>query len=755
MTSILTGMWKFRAAAISAIAIIAAAPSIQAQSAAPRLITQSINPANLMTLAGNTRPEANAANDRGIVPDSFPLDHMLLQLQRSGEQEQAFNTLIDQLHDRSSPNFHKWLSIGEIGTLFGPSTADIRAVTAWLEHKGFAVNGVYSTGTAIDFSGTAGKVRAAFHTEIHRLSVNGADHIANMSDPQIPMALAPAVVGIVSLHDFRAQPQMTVMPPLTANTQYDVGPADLATIYNLNPVFTSGNYGQNQTIYLIETADVPVTSDWDTFRTEFSLPSYPTATLKTIHPPPHLNTPSNNCTDPKTVTEKDPVAPVEATLDTEYASAAAPGAAIVVVACANLTSTRGTSPTDGLLIAILNLIHGSYAPSVISMSYGESETLLGAAQNEAFRRAYQIAVSMGFSIFVSAGDAGAAESDRVVDGKAVTIATHGINVNGHASTWYNVAVGGTDFGDAKSISTYWLSMNLTGQLSALSYIPEIPWNDTCGSEPFAEYNGYTMANGGPIAFCNSTAGASYLTPKGGSGGASACATGNASKNTPGVVSGTCAGRSTPPWQTGVVGLPSNSTDYGYGVRVLPDVALFAANGPSAHAYVFCYSGPPLPQQKQKNCNGTPAGFSYGGGGTSFAAPIMAGIQALVNQQAGGPQGNPNYRYYQLAAQQYGATGSSACDSNKGNAVGASCIFYDITTGDNAVPCSYYPPSSPPNASSVLYNCYGPPLPPSGTNANGVFSISNSSYMPAFPATTGWDFTTGIGSVNVYNLVTNW
>jgi subtilase family serine protease len=680
---------KFGAAAISAIAIIAAAPSIQAQSAAPRLITQAINPANLTTLAGNARPEANAANDRGMVPDSFPLNHMLLQLQRSDEQEQAFDTLIDQLHDRSSPNFHKWLSIGEIGTLFGPATADVQILTAWLQQNGFTVTGVYGTGTAIDFSGTAGEVRAAFHTEIHRLSVNGADHIANMSDPRIPTALAPAVVGIVSLHDFRAQPQMTVMPPLTTNTQYDVGPADLAMIYNFNPVFASHNYGQNQTIYLIETADVPVKSDWDTFRTEFSLPSFPTATLKTIHPPPHPNTPSNNCTDPATVKEKDPTAPVEATLDTEYASAAAPGAAIVVVACANLTSTGGASPTDGLLIAILNLIHGPYAPSIISMSYGESETILGAAQNEAFRRAYQIAVGMGYSIFVSAGDAGAAESDRVIDGNPVTIATHGINVNGHASTWYNVAVGGTDFGDAKYISTYWNSMNSTGQLSAKSYIPEIPWDDTCANELFAQFKGYT-----PIAFCNNTAGASYLTPKGGSGGASACATGNASTNTPGVVSGTCAGRSTPPWQIGVVGLPSSNTDYGYGVRVLPDVALFAANGPSAHAYVFCYSGPPLPKQQQKNCNGTPAGFSYGGGGTSFAAPIMAGIQALVNQHAGGPQGNPNYRYYQLAAQEYGASGSPTCDSNNGYAVGTSCIFYDITTGDNAVPCSYYPPLQP-------------------------------------------------------------
>jgi hypothetical protein len=182
MTSI--GKFRTRVAAIGVIATMAAAPSVHAQSPqVPRLITQAINPANLTTLAGNTRPEANAANDRGMVPDSMPLDHMLLQLRRSDVQEQAFVTLIDQLHDRNSPNFHKWLTVGEIGTRFGPATADIQAVTGWLAQNGFAVNVVYTNGMVIDFSGTAGQIRNAFHTEIHTLSVNGVTHIANMSDP--------------------------------------------------------------------------------------------------------------------------------------------------------------------------------------------------------------------------------------------------------------------------------------------------------------------------------------------------------------------------------------------------------------------------------------------------------------------------------------------------------------------------------------------------------------------------------------------
>jgi hypothetical protein len=117
---------------------------------------------------------------------------------------------------------------------------------------------------------------------------------------------------------------------------------------------------------------------------------------------------------------------------------------------------------------------------------------------------------------------------------------------------------------------------------------------------------------------------------------------------------------------------------------------------------------------------------------------MAGIQALVNQYAGGPQGNPNYQYYQLAANEYGASGSSTCNSSNGNTVGSACIFYDVTLGDIDANCSRGSP-----------NCYRP------SGNNGVLSTSNNSYAPAYRATTGWDFATGIGTVNAYNLVTNW
>ena len=121
---------------------------------------------------------------------------------------------------------------------------------------------------------------------------------------------------------------------------------------------------------------------------------------------------------------------------------------------------------------------------------------------------------------------------------------------------------------------------------------------------------------------------------------------------------------------------------------------------------------------------------------------MAGIQALVNQKVGARQGNPNFVYYSLAAAQYGTNGDSACNSTLGNAVGSSCIFYDVRQGDNDVPCV-------DTRTIGANNCYLP------SGDYGVLSTSNGAYQPAYGTTTGWDFATGLGSLNVTNLVNSW
>ena len=693
-------------ACLSMLLLVAA--SARAQSGQHVLITQNVDENKLFTLAGNTRAEAQAKNDRGPVADSMAIEHILLQLKRSPEQERELQQLIDELTDKSSPNFHHWLTSREFGERFGVAQQDRDAIKRWLQSHGLKVNVDYTNGVLIDFSGTAGQVREAFHTEIHQLSVKGAKHFANISDPRIPAALAPAVIGVVSLHDFKPRAMHKLRAQYTeGGGYYLVVPGDLATIYNLNPLFTAGISGQGQTIAVIEDTNVYTTADWTKFRSVFGLSSYTGATFTTVHPAPPTGT--NNCTNPGVNSDDE-----EAILDAEYASAAAPSADIELASCLD-TSTFGG------LIALQNLLNGSSAPpALVSISYGYCETLNGATANAAYNAAYQQAAGEGVSVFVSSGDEGAASCDA-----DESWAVNGITVSGFTSTPYNVSVGGTDFGDsyAGTNSTYWNATNSSTYESALSYIDEIPWNDSCAGALLTAFFGYSEAYGSS-GFCNSSAASEngYLTTVSGSGGPSGCATGS---STSGVVGGSCAGWPKPSWQS-LVGDPSD------GVRDIPDVSLFAANGVWGHYYPFCFSDPEFGY----TCTGTPDTWA-GAGGTSFSSPIMAGIQALVNQQTGERQGNPNPVYYSLAAAEYGASGNSSCNSTLGKGVASSCVFYDVTQGDMDVNCK------------GSHNCYLP----SGTQ--GVLSTSNTADQPAYGTQTGWDFATGIGSVNAYNLVNNW
>ena len=672
-------------------------------------ITQAPNNNDRVAIPGNVSPYAIAANDQGRVNDSTALDHMQLQLKRPADREQALQTLMQQQLTKGSPNYHQWLTNVQLGEQYGPSQIDVDTVASWLKSQGFTVNKVYQNGMTIDFSGNAGQVRQAFATEIHHLNVKGESHIGNMSEPQIPAAFAGVVEGVVSLNDFRPHVNYKQHVDYTftesGSTYQAVTPADLAKIYNLNPLFSAGVNGAGETIALIEDTNVYSTADITTFRSTFGLP---TATFSQVHP--------ESCTNPGDVVGADG----EAELDVEYSGAAAPGATLELVSC------KDSSTTFGGLIAMEDLLEAGSAPTIWSVSYGLCEAENGATQNAAYSSTYQSAAAEGISVFVSSGDEGAASCDA-----DEANATHGIGVSGFASTPYNVAVGGTDFGDtyAGTNSTYWSSTNSSTYESALSYINEIPWNDSCAGSLLATKNGYSNTYG-TSGFCNSTTGKEYyLTTGSGSGGPSGCATGKAS--TSGVVGGTCAGWAKPSWQSGLVGNPAD------GVRDIPDVSLFAANGVWGHYYVYCYSNSSTAGKNDGSepCTGAPSGWS-GAGGTSFASPIMAGIQALVDQHNGFTTGagNPDPVYYSLANTEYGASGSSTCNSSNGNAVGSSCIFYDITQGDMDVNCT------------GTHSCYKP----SGTY--GVLSTSTSAYDKAYGTNTGWDFATGIGSVNAYNLV---
>jgi hypothetical protein len=111
-------------------------------------------------------------------------------------------------------------------------------------------------------------------------------------------------------------------------------------------------------------------------------------------------------------------------------------------------------------------------------------------------------------------------------------------------------------------------------------------------------------------------------------------------------------------------------------------------------------------------------------------------------------GNPNYVYYALSALQNAFVGISPCNSNLGTDLNPRCVFHDVTLGDMDVNCL---PLTDPATHAVIgtFNCFIP----SGTN--GVMSKVNNSYKPTYTARPGYDFASGIGSVDVNNLVRRW
>jgi len=295
---------------------------------------------------------------------------------------------------------------------------------------------------------------------------------------------------------------------------------------------------------------------------------------------------------------------------------------------------------------------------------------------------------------VSSGDNGSAGCDAF-DVQSPAPVVMGLQVSGYASTPYNVAVGGTDFNEITNPGQYWSTTNnsLT-QASALGYIPETTWNDSCTNQFLTDFGYSTVAE----ANCNNANLIPYdVVPVGGSGGVSKCTTPSGSNPF------NCAGGyAKPSWQTGI-GVPND------GKRDIPDVSLFASNGFSGSFYIFCES-----DQTNGTCNlNSPYTDFLGVGGTSVSSPAFAGIMALVNQKTGSRQGNANYVLYKLAAQQPTA-------------------FHDVTVGTIAMPCATGSPNCVTNT---------------GGDAYGVLS--------GYSATTGYDLATGLGSVNANNLVNKW
>jgi subtilase family serine protease len=628
--------------------------SAQGSEVQPR-ITQAVDEGKLTVLQGNTYPLARAEFDRGPAPASQVMETMMLALKRSPAQEATLDKLMTEQLDKSSPDFHKWLTPVEFGQQFGPSDQDIQVVTAWLESHGFGSVAVSNGRTVIEFEGNVGQVQAAFHTVIHNYFVDGKEHYANSSDPAIPAALTPVVAGVFPLHNFHKKPMYVVAHPRKSTNAgsanplytfadgcdqngncYGLGPTDFATIYDVTPLWNAGIDGTGQKIAIIGQSDVDM-KDISTFRSVFGLPA--NAPNKIVAVPPG--------TDPGIVAGDE----TESDLDLEWAGGVAKGATLQFV----------VSPSVDLS-AQYAVDHMPLVAPVLSESYGLCELFMGTIENGNTSSLWQQAATEGITVVVATGDEGSASCDVTKDTVPFP-AQNGLQVSGLASTPYNVAVGGTDFNDLTNPTTYWNnSNNSTTLASAKSYIPETTWNSTCTN---SELGSDLEAN------CNSQSGTFDFSVEwtvAGSGGASSCTASNG--ETPSSCSG---GYAKPSWQV-ATGVPNDRK------RDIPDISLFAGNGFNGNFFMVCAAD----QTNGEYCTPSdPNNSFFPLGGTSGSTPAFAAIMAMVNQKTGSTQGNANAVLYPMYASQPNA-------------------FHDVILGTIAVLCSSGSPNCDKTNSSDTY-----------------------------------------------------
>ncbi len=394
----------------------------QTSEAQPR-ITQAVDESKLTILKGNTYPLARPEFDRGPAPANQMLETIMLGLKRSPEQEAALQKLMAEQLDKSSPNFHEWLTPVEFGKQFGPSDQDVQIVTSWLESHGFQSVEVSNGRTVIEFAGNVGQVQAAFHTVIHNYFVNGKEHYANASDPSIPTALTSVVTGVASLHNFHkrpmyvaahsrnpggngsASPQYTFAGGCDPDKNcYGLGPTDFATIYDVIPLWNAGIDGTGQNIAVIGQSDVNM-QDISTFRSVFGLPA--NAPVKVVAG-----------TDPGVQFESGDE--TESDLDLEWAGAVAKGATLQFVVSQSVDTSAQYAVDHTPLVA-----------TVLSESYSLCELQIGTTENGIINSRWQQAAAEGITAVIATGDAGSAACDITPGNASPPVpAQNGLQVSG-------------------------------------------------------------------------------------------------------------------------------------------------------------------------------------------------------------------------------------------------------------------------------------------------------------------------------------
>lgn len=410
--------------------------------AQPSRIAGPIDGARTVSLRGNIRPMLLRKIDGGRVDPDFALSAMTLLLEGSPSQQAELRQLLAEQQNPRSSLYHHWLTPEDFADRFGVSAPDSAALADWLRSQGFRVSRIARSRTWIAFSGTAGHVRNAFHTEIHSYARGDKTHFANAAEPSIPQALAGIVAGIAGLDDF-GDDQTEMTSPSGFNT---LAPDDIATIYDIAPLYQSGVDGTGMKIAVAGNTEFNASAlaDLAAFRSKYNLlPNVPRVIANPDYPSPGVSPGIN-----------------EAHLDIEWAGAVARNAQILFVY------------SQTFLLAVEYAVDNNLAPVITMSANIGCEAANAPVMMSFYQGLAQQANAQGITWVNSGGDAGAA----AWDGNGASAADNGLGIRFPASIPEVTAVGGTEFNEQSG--NYWNSSNNANGASALSYLPEMVWNDS-------------------------------------------------------------------------------------------------------------------------------------------------------------------------------------------------------------------------------------------------------------------------------------